>query len=111
MSGFTLSSIVKPLPDLLYEIDGRRFVVDSVNLDFGKVSLQDITFRNATGFPIFRSESIEFMRRLVEISEAQRIAELPTEPTVAEPKPELHNFRITDDHLGEGGAKAKFRTL
>lgn len=25
------------------------------------------------------------------------------------PKPELHNFRITDDHLGEGGAKAKFR--
>ena len=92
-----------------YEIDGRRFVVDSVNLDFGTVSLQDVTFRNATGFPIFRSESIEFMRRLVEISEAQRIAELPAEPTVAESKPELHNFRITDDHLGEGGAKAKFR--
>ena len=92
-----------------YEIDGRRFVVDSVNLDFGKVSLQDVTFQNATGFPIFRSESIEFMRRLVEISEAQLNAELPTEPTVAEPKPELHNFRITDDHLGEGGAKAKFR--
>ena len=92
-----------------YEIDGRRFIVDSVNLDFGKVSLQDVTFQNAIGFPIFRSESIEFMRRLVEISEAQLNAELPTEPTVAEPKPELHNFRITDDHLGEGGAKAKFR--
>lgn len=92
-----------------YEIDGRRFVVDSVNLDFGTVSLQDVTFQNATGFPIFRSESIQFMRRLVEISEAQRVAELPAEPTVAEPKPELHNFRITDDHLGEGGAKAKFR--
>ena len=92
-----------------YEIDGRRFVVDSVNLDFGNVSLQDVTFQNATGFPIFRSESIEFMRRLVEISEAQRNAELPAEPTIAEPKPELHNFRITDDHLGEGGAKAKFR--
>ena len=123
-----------------YEIDGRRFVVDSVNLDFGSVSLQDVTFQNATGFPIFRSESIEFMRRLVEITEAQRNAELPTEPkleseTVAfysaednhlpydveirtikavepeppTPKPELHNFQITDDHLGEGGAKAKFR--
>ena len=92
-----------------YEIDGRRFVVDSVNLDFGSVSLQDVTFQNATGFPIFRSESIEFMRRLVEISEAQRSAELPTEPSVAESKPELHNFHITDDHLGEGGAKAKFR--
>jgi len=92
-----------------YEIDGRRFVVDSVNLDFGTVSLQDITFQNDTGFPIFRRESIEFMRRLVEFSEAQRSAELPAEPTVAEPKPELYNFRITDDHLGEGGAKAKFR--
>ena len=92
-----------------YEIDGRRFIVDSVNLDFGSVSLQDVTFQNATGFPIFRSESIEFMRRLVEISEAQRSAELPTEPTIAQPKVELHNFQITDDHLGEGGAKAKFR--
>ena len=131
-----------------YEIDGRRFVVDSVNLDFGSVSLQDVTFRSATGFPIFRSESIEFMRRLVEISEAQRNAVLPTEPkleseTVAfysaednhlpydveirtikavepeppTPKPELHNFQITDDHLGEDvvtanagfSPKAKFR--
>ena len=92
-----------------YEIDGRRFVVDRVNLDFGPVSLQDVTFQNATGFPIFRSESIEFMRRLVEISEAQRSTEPPAEPTVAELKPELYNFRITDDHLGEGGAKAKFR--
>ena len=92
-----------------YEIDGRRFVVDSVNLDWGNVSLQDVTFQNATGFPIFRSESIEFMRRLVEFTEKQRSAELPAEPIVAEPKPELHNFHITDDHLGEGGAKAKFR--
>ena len=92
-----------------YEIDDRRFVVDRVNLDFGTVSLQDVTFQNATGFPIFRSESIEFMRRLVEISEAQRSTEPPAEPTIAELKPELYNFRITDDHLGEGGAKAKFR--
>lgn len=92
-----------------YEIDGRRFVVDRVNLDFGTVSLQDVTFQNAAGFPIFRSESVAFMRRLVEISEAQRSTEPPAEPTVAEPKPELYNFRITDDHLGEGGAKAKFR--
>ena len=123
-----------------YEIDGRRFVVDSVNLDFGRVSLQDVTFQNAASFPIFRNESIEFMRRLVEISEAQRTAELPagpklesetvafypaeenhlpydveirtikaTEPEPPAPKPVLHNFQITDDHLGEGGAKAKFR--
>ena len=29
-----------------FEIDGRRFIVDSVNLDFSKVSLQDVTFQN-----------------------------------------------------------------
>ena len=104
------------------------------------MSLQDVTFQNAASFPIFRNESIEFMRRLVEISEAQRTAELPagpklesetvafypaeenhlpydveirtikaTEPEPPAPKPVLHNFQITDDHLGEGGAKAKFR--
>ena len=115
-----------------YEIDGRKFIVDSVNLDFGTVSLQDITFQNAAGFPIFRSETIDYMRRFVEIAEEQR-NHVPTEfaeRTVAyydgeknhmpfdveirtlgtkEPEPPAHNFRITDDHLGEGGAKAKFR--
>ena len=118
-----------------FEIDGRRFIVDSVNLDFGTVSLQDVTFQNATGFPIFRSESIEFMRRLVEISEEQRNAELPAGNRVSIPingewqefpntqaaeqaayeefknniRRNAQNFQITDDHLGEGGAKAKFR--
>jgi N12 class adenine-specific DNA methylase/adenine-specific DNA methylase len=32
-----------------------------------------------------------------------------TEPDPPAPKAELHNFQITDEHLGEGGAKAKFR--
>lgn len=115
-----------------YEIDGRRFIVDSVNFDFGTVSLRDITFQNTIGFPIFRSESIDYMRRFVEIAEAQRTT-VPTEfteETVAyydgkknnmpfdveirtlrteEPEPPAQNFHITDDHLGEGGAKAKFR--
>lgn len=31
------------------------------------------------------------------------------EPEPPTPKVELHNFQITDDHLGEGGAKTKFR--
>lgn len=33
--------------------------------------------------------------------EPEQESELPTQP---------HNFRITDDHLGEGGAKSRFRT-
>ena len=80
-----------------YEIDGRRFIVDSVNLDFGNVSLQDVTFQNATGFPIFRRESIEFMRRLVEISEAQRNAVLPTEPKLESET--VAFYSAEDNHL------------
>ena len=44
----------------------------------------------------------------------QTIGSVPEpEPTPTEPEPMLleppHNFRITDDHLGESGAKARFR--
>ncbi|MBS6833686.1 MAG: hypothetical protein KH216_12835, partial [Clostridiales bacterium] len=46
-------------------IDDRKFVVDSVNTDFNKVSLKDITFQNSTGFPIFRSESIDFVKSII----------------------------------------------
>ncbi|MEF2837131.1 MAG: SNF2-related protein [Oscillospiraceae bacterium] len=127
-----------------FEIDGRTFLVDRVNLQFSSVNFQDITFQNATGFPIFRTEPIAFLRRLVEEQEAT--AEIapeepsPVEPTYTikteeyisgeksglpydvvfqtistrEPEPPAHvveaqNFRITDDALGVGGAKAKFR--
>ena len=127
-----------------FEIDGRTFLVDRVNLQFGSVNFQDTTFQNATGFPIFRTEPIAFVRRLVEEQEAA--AEIapeepaPVEPSYTikteeyisgeksglpydvvfqtistkEPEPpapvvEAQNFRITDDALGVGGAKAKFR--
>ena len=112
-----------------YEIEGRRFAVDSVDTDLETVSLRDITFQNTTGFPIFRSESIEFVRECVEKNKEQE--KLPTEketipstPAFRRPKsgriespdrhPEIpqadrHNFVITDDDLGHGGAKTKFR--
>ena len=38
-----------------FEIEGRTFLVDRVNLEFGSVNFQDITFSNSTGFPIFRT--------------------------------------------------------
>ena len=41
-----------------FEIDGRTFLVDRVNLDFGSVNFQDITFANSTGFPIFRTGAL-----------------------------------------------------
>jgi adenine-specific DNA methylase len=51
-----------PQPGDRYEIQGRFFVVDSVDADYETVSLRDVTFEGNTGFPIFRSESFEFIR-------------------------------------------------
>ena len=48
------------------EIDGRKFVIDSVNFGADEVSLRDVTFQNRQGFPIFRAEHIAFVRSFVE---------------------------------------------
>ena len=113
-----------------YEIQGRLFVVDSVNEELNKVSLRDTTFQNGLGFPIFRSEPLEFIRLYTPIREETEQSEqtqdettiIPTweqkkKPTRVNyfdafpnvPMSERRNFKITDDDLGHGGAKAKFR--
>lgn len=61
-------------------IDGREFVIDNINHELNKVSLQDITFQNGTGFPIFRSECIEFVTHALEkYNEKQHLQELVSE--------------------------------
>ena len=124
-----------------FEIDGRTFLVDRVNLEFSSVNFQDITFANSTGFPIFRTEPISFVRRYIEQQEAEQeiqpvqpemstetVAVYPGEknnlpydivvqtlrtekpkPPRDTPIPSAENFRITDEDLGMGGAKVKFR--
>ena len=95
-----------------FNIDGRKFVVDSVDYTTDRVSLKDITFQENTGFPIFRSESIDFIRRYLE-QEKEELT--PHEPKMEEkqevPPPEtiLRNYQITDDAHGTGGAKEKFQ--
>lgn len=103
------------------EVDDRRFVVEHINDVFDKVELRDITFQNNTGFPIFRSESLEWLKRVMELQEqtsepiqtdAIPVTEsnIAIEPIAADaPEPTVGNFHITDDNLGVGGAKAKFR--
>ena len=134
------------------EIDGRKFVIDSVNFGADEVSLRDVTFQNRQGFPIFRAEHIAFVRSFVEEQQkplsytiqpvevyAAEENHLPydvviqtlhveqPEQSISAPEPEqmpqtdaqtappqgntppAQNFRITDDLLGTGGAKAKFR--
>ena len=83
-----------------FDLDDRRFVVDRVDLDSERVSLRDVTFAQATGFPIFRSEPISVIRQYLE-------RDIPTQEQVM-PSPTPQNFHISDNHLGEGGPKQKF---
>lgn len=53
------------------EIDGRHFVVDSVSN--GYVSMADQTFADGTGFPIFRKETVEFVRQYLQTEKEQII--------------------------------------
>lgn len=58
------------------DIDGRHFVVDSVSN--GYVSMADQTFANGSGFPIFRRETVEFVRQYLPTEKEQII---PTQNT------------------------------
>ena len=106
-------------------IDGRQFEVDSVDDHTQRVSLRDLTFEAGTGFPIFRKESIEYVRSHMEQSDiAQETAAPQTdEPPAALTPPKKkkrntlaypldadgRNYRITDDHIGEGAPLERFQ--
>ena len=61
-----------PIPGERYEIQGRMFVVDSVSAQSGDVKLRDVTFENGAGFPIFRKESLDFIRMHDPIKQEQQ---------------------------------------
>ena len=89
-------------------IDNRKYLIESIGKISGDVSLRDITFQNNVGFPINRVEKIGYIQKLLE----QEKTELPPEEKTeapAVPVTDRHNFRITDDAIGVGGAKEKFR--
>ena len=142
------------LPGKEVIIDGHRFAVESVN--DSEVNLRDLTFAGSVGFPIFRLEKTDTVRRFLEAQtpaetapqepvadtpetvklrsividltapareedlpakKEEVLAPPPVRPEKASPfvlHPEIptnqrHNFQITDDHLGEDGAKSKFK--
>lgn len=86
-------------------IDNRKYLIESIGKISGDVSLRDITFQNNVGFPINRVEKIGYIQKLLE----QEKTELPPEEKTETLAIDRHNFRITDDAIGVGGAKEKFR--
>ncbi len=120
-----------PLGATVY-MEGRAFRVDNVNFDKDSVSLQDVALAEMR-MPVFRQEPLAVVRELYEQEQDdwqlsdEELDELPISAVMdgevqtfpdaaaldealnAEPAPEpAGNFRITDDHLGEGGAKQKY---
>ena len=106
-------------------IDGRQFEVDSVDDHTQNVSLRDVTFEGGTGFPIFRKESIDYVRAHMEqpdIAWETAAPQADEPPAVLTPpkkkKPNAlaypldadgRNYRITDDHIGEGAPLERFQ--
>ena len=86
-------------------IDNRKYLIENIGKISGDVSLRDITFQNNVGFPINRVEKIGYIQKLLE----QEKTELPPEEKTETLATDRHNFRITDDAIGIGGAKEKFR--
>ena len=112
--------------ETLFEIDGRSFLVDRVDTAHGVVNFQDITFVQKVGFPIFRTEPISFVRKIVE--QAAPAALAPPQPQTDEPPAAFtppkkkkqsalaypldaggSNYRITYDHIGEGAPLERFQ--
>ena len=101
--------------DTIY-LDGRPFTVDGVRF-------YDVTFRDPEMvYPIFRAESKSILGPLLDRDERNLpFRTEPLEQAQTEESPEMDlpqvqetasepavNYRITDDHLGEGGQKTKF---
>ena len=89
-------------------IDNRRYVIESISEISGDVSMRDMTFANAVGFPINRVEKIGYIRSLLSKAQEEEQPEKAVSPVPAPSEPR-HNYRITEDTLGVGGAKEKFR--
>lgn len=106
-------------------IDGRQFEVDSVDDHTQNVSLRDVTFEGGTGFPIFRKESIDYVRAHMEQPDMVRETAAPQAdepPAVLTPPKKKkqnalaypldadgRNYRITDDRIGEGTPLERFQ--
>ncbi|MEG1578584.1 MAG: hypothetical protein RR336_07450, partial [Oscillospiraceae bacterium] len=108
--------------ETIFEMDGRMFMVDRVNLEREAVSFQDITFAQKVGFPIFRTESISFVRArfeeqqpAVEPAAKEEPLRLPPVPRKKERTddavplaPDGINYHITDDALGAGTPSERY---
>ena len=104
-------------------VEGREYRIFSIDDERQEVSLKDITFDQSSGFPIFRHEPLSFAIRYLDTqtagSEVARAIEsvktresanaLNRDEAILTASLEQHQYRITEDNLGTGGPKEKFK--
>mgnify|MGYP001774886314 CR=1 FL=1 len=104
-------------------VAGREYRIFSIDDERQEVSLKDITFDQSSGFPIFRHEPLSFVIRYLDTQtagpEAPRAIEsvktresanaLNRDEAIRTASVEQHQYRITEDTLGTGGPKEKFK--
>lgn len=114
-----------------FVLDGRNFQIDSIDTETGKASLKDMDFLKGAGFPIFRTEPVSLVRKLVQ-EQKEKADELQEENQTGEfipvweqepqkkrqteillhpeiPPEKRNQYQIEDDELGQGSPKEKFR--
>ena len=101
-------------------LDDREFEIKRVNA-YGDVSMEDLTFRGETGFPVNRVEKVDFVRRALEDQRAKENEIKPSwerQPRVKAqtfdlhpdiPMSQRHTFDLRHYELEEVGKKARFR--
>ena len=100
-------------------LDDRDFKIIKVNI-YGDVSLEDLTFKSATGYPIVRIEKVDFVRRALEEQQAKepitpaweqkpraKTQTFDLHPDI--PMADRHTFDLKAFELEEVGKKARFR--
>lgn len=100
-------------------LDERNFEIEKVTM-YGDVHLRDLSFENATGFPIARVEKVDYIRRaLEEQTQAEvlkpaweqkpreRVRTFDLHPDI--PMAERHTFDLKSFELETAGKKARFQ--
>ena len=90
-------------------LDGRKFIIESVEEKWGEVFLRDVTFAENVGYPIFRSEKLSFIREQLN---AQEKAQISAKESNEKDETDIlrRNYRFTNaDEIQNFSPKEKYR--
>jgi len=116
---------------MTFTLEERTYRVEKIDPERDQIQLEDVTFANGVGFPIFRADRLSDIENQLEqdgffdivpadVKETKPGARqrhsgvyfpgeiVLVEHHMAPPEPHKLNYHITDDDLGVGGAKEKY---